>query len=107
MKTDRLYFVTRSDLSEGRRAAQLLHAMDCWTTQHGPQQGTVIVYSVPNEDALLGCLPSTGRTVLWREPDLNNQATAFASDIGRMELPLLGRKRHPPNFPPIGPSLCR
>jgi hypothetical protein len=90
--SDRLYFVTRDDLTEGRRAAQLLHAMDLWTTAHGPQGGTVIVYSVPDEDTLLACPPSTGRTVLWREPDLNDQATAFASDAGRMDLPLLGRR---------------
>jgi len=56
--------------------------------------GTVIVYSVPNEDALMEALPPAGgtRTVLWREPDLGNQATAFASDCGHLELPLLGRR---------------
>jgi len=88
----RLYFVTRDDLSEGRRAAQLIHAGQLW----GPHDGTVIIYSVPNEDALLDVLDDLNergaRTVLWREPDLKNQATAFATDFGRMELPLLGRK---------------
>ena len=88
---NRLYFVTRTDLNEGRRAAQLLHAMDEWTALHGPQQGTVIVYSVNSEQELMEALPEGGRTILWREPDLKNQATAFATDKGRMELPLLGR----------------
>lgn len=91
----RLYFVTRDDLPEGRRAAQLIHAMDEWAARFGPQKGTVIVYSVPDEDALLDALDDIGqgsRTVLWREPDLKDQATAFATDKGRMDLPLLGRR---------------
>ena len=89
---DRLYFVVRTDLSEGRRTAQALHAMDEWTSLYGPQKGTVIVYGVPSEEHLLDHLPREGRTVLWREPDLKNQATAFATDKGRLELPLLGRQ---------------
>jgi len=90
---ERLYFVTRTDLSEGRRAAQLIHAMDEWAARFGPQKGTVIVYSVPTEDDLLSALPEGGRTVLWREPDLGGEATAFATDLGRMNLPLLGRRQ--------------
>ena len=93
MSPNRLYFVTRTDLSEGRRAAQILHAMDLWVSRYGPQGGTVIVYAVPSEEHLLKVLPREGRTVLWREPDLGDQATAFATDVGRMDLPLLGR--HP------------
>ena len=71
--------------------AMALHAMDEWTSRFGPQKGTVIVYSVPNEQTLLDMMPQTGRTALWREPDLGHQATAFATDAGRMNLPLLGR----------------
>jgi hypothetical protein len=71
--------------------AQVIHAMDEWAARYGPQQGTVIVYAVPSEAALLDLLPDDGRTVLWREPDLKNQATVFATDIGRLELPLLGK----------------
>jgi len=92
MAPNRLYFVTRTDLSEGRRAAMAIHAMDEWCHAHGPHRGTVIVYAVPSEDDLMACLPKEGRTILWREPDLNNEATAFATDAGRLELPLLGRK---------------
>ena len=92
VKNTRLYFVVREDLPEGRRIAMALHAMDEWTALYGPQKGTVIVYAVPNEQALLDLLPEDGKTVLWREPDLKNQATAFATDKGRMELPLLGRQ---------------
>lgn len=89
---NRLYFVTRTDLSEGRRTAMALHAMDEWAAKYGPHGGTVIVYGVPSEEVLLSLLPGEGRTVLWREPDLKNQATAFATDKGRFELPLLGRQ---------------
>ena len=88
---ERLYFVVRTDLSEGKRMAQALHAMDLWGAHYGPQQGTVIVYGVPSEEHLLELLPEDGQTVLWREPDLNDEATAFATDRGRMNLPLLGR----------------
>lgn len=90
--TPRLYFVTRADLSEGRRAAQLIHAMDLWSSRFGPQHGTVIVYAVKGEDALLRALPEEGKTVLWREPDLGDQATALATDQGPLDLPLLGKK---------------
>jgi len=93
MKGDRLYFVTRTDISEGRRTAMVIHAMDRWSALYGPHNGTVIVYQVPNEDRLLELLPESGRTALWREPDLGDEATAFATDIGRMDLPLLGRKQ--------------
>ena len=88
---DRLYFVTRTDLSEGRRAAQLIHAMDLWAEKYGAQRGTVIVYGVRSELELKACLPDGGRTVVFHEPDLGDQATAFATDIGPMELKLLGR----------------
>lgn len=92
MPPERLYFVTRADLNEGRRAAQLIHADAEWSITYGPHRGTVIVYQVPDEQSLLASIPTAGRTVLWREPDLGDQLTAYATDAGRMELPLLGRK---------------
>jgi len=90
---DKLYFVTRTDLSEGRRMAQCIHAMDLWTAKYGYQGGTVIVYAVPNEKKLMDRLPDEGKTVVFREPDLNNEATAFATDQGPFRLPLLGGSR--------------
>jgi len=90
--TSRLYFVVRTDVGIGRAAAQAIHAMDEWSARYGPQQGTVIVYGVDSEQALLAVLPETGQTILWREPDLKDQATAFATDQGPFTLPLLGRK---------------
>jgi len=94
-KPERLYFVTRSDLSPGRQAAQLIHAMDEWAARFGPQQGTVIVYEVANEQALLEVRESLGpQTVVFREPDLGHSMTALATAHGPLKLPLLkGRKR--------------
>ncbi len=89
--TNRLYFVVRTDVGIGRAMAQAIHACDEWTALYGPQQGTVIVYEVSSEEHLMEVLPEGGQTVLWREPDLGNQATAFATDVGRMNLPLLGQ----------------
>lgn len=86
-----LYFVTRDDLHEGRRAAQILHAGLDWVARHGAHNGAVLVYSVPDEDTLLANLPVEGRTVLWREPDLKHQATAFATDLKPTNLCLLGK----------------
>jgi len=89
----RLYFVVRADISEGRRAAQLVHAQDDWTARYGHHNGAVVVYAARNEADLLRHLPDQGRTVLFREPSLNDQATAFATDTGSMTLPLLGQHR--------------
>lgn len=91
----RLYFAVRTDLSEGRRAAQLIHVMDLWSSQHGPHDGTVIVYGVPDEDALLQ-LHERIEGVLWREPDFDDEATALATLDGPHNLPLLGRHRRRP-----------
>lgn len=93
MTDDRLYFVVRTDLSEGKRAAQLIHVMSSWNSKFGPHQGTVIVYGVSNEQDLLDARPQEGRCVTFHEPDLKNQATAIATDVGRLELPLLGCRR--------------
>jgi len=90
--SNRLYFVVREDIGMGRAMAQAIHAMDEWAARFGPQQGTVIVYAVSSEQKLLELVPDEGRTILWREPDLGDEATAFATDAGRMNLPLLGRQ---------------
>jgi hypothetical protein len=87
-----LYFAVRMDLPPGRRLAQVIHAADEWGAVHGPQRGTVIVYAVPNERALLQAWTSDivlEEGVLFREPDLNNEATAFATANGPLKLSLL------------------
>ena len=94
VKPNRLYFVTRTDLSEGRRAAQLIHAMDDWSQRFGPQQGTVIVYEVPDEETLVQLRNTLGpNTVAFREPDLGHSMTAISTEHGPLDLPLLGSRR--------------
>lgn len=94
---DYLYFVVRTDVGIGRAMAQAIHAMDIWAEAHGPHLGAVVVYEVPDEETLMRAIPRSGRTELWREPDFNDAATAFATDKGRLKLPLLGSKgkKHP------------
>ena len=87
-----LYFVVRADLPEGRRAAQLVHAGMEWAARYGPWQGPVLIYGVGSRRELLRVAPAGGRTALWREPDLHNQVTAFATDQGPRRLPLLGQE---------------
>ena len=85
-----LYFVTRNDLNPGRRAAQLIHAMDEWAARHGPHLGTVIVYAVRDEPALRKWWSRLGEDgALFCEPDLNHAATAFATAQGPLPLSLL------------------
>jgi hypothetical protein len=71
--------------------------MDIWTSQYGPQLGTVIVYGVSSERQLLAAYNAleAGKTAIFREPDLNYQATAFATDQGPLDLPLLGKRARP------------
>jgi hypothetical protein len=65
--------------------------MDEWSALHGPQRGTVIVYEVPTESDLLLVWDHIGREgAVFHEPDLNGQATAFATIHGPLDLPLLG-----------------
>ena len=93
---ERLYFAVRADLSEGSRAAQLVHAMGMWSDVFEPHQGTVVVYAVPDEPALRELWDWTSRSaedgVLWMEPDLG-EFTALATTLGPLELPLLGQHR--------------
>jgi hypothetical protein len=66
--------------------------MDEWVAVHGPQQGTVIVYEVPDEAALLDAFERVKghpRT-LFREPDFDMAGTAFVTSAGPLDLPLLG-----------------
>lgn len=86
----KLYFVTRKDLDPGRRAAQLIHAMDEWASRRGPHLGTVIIYEVRNEPALLKWWDKLGEDgAMFREPDLGDAATAFATSHGPLPLSLL------------------
>ena len=99
MQDDTLYFVVRKDLCEGRRAAQLIHAMGAWTAffDQPDGNGTVIVYEVPDHGAIEALKDKIhslkGEMALWEEPDLDWELTAFATTMGPWDLPLLGSRK--------------
>jgi peptidyl-tRNA hydrolase len=86
---DKLYLVTRSDLSPGQRAVQAAHAMRQFAHEHPDidhewfnNSNYLCLLEVPNESAL-HVLASTAREVGIRhagflEPDLSDQLTALA-----------------------------
>jgi len=77
----------------------LIHAMDVWAREYGTHGKAVVVYSVSDEAALHAAIPTGARVAVWREPDFDDALTAFATDAGRLELPLLNGKR-PKRRPP-------
>ena len=82
-----LSVVVRKDLPWSYRVAQAVHAMDDYAGKHGRHGGPVLVFAAKDEAHLLARAPVGG--VLFREPDLGDEATAFAVK-GRWEgLPLL------------------
>lgn len=86
--------LVRDDLPGGTQLAQAVHAAVEYTLKEPDRAGaapTVVVLSVPDETSLLSRFASNG--LLFREPDLDGQATAFAVvDDGRSfsDLPLAG-----------------
>ena len=89
MQDQKMYVVTRADLSPGLATAQAVHAAFGFALKHpelsrdwmADSQYLVIV-SVKDEQALVDlCLAANGQqlhTYLWSEPDLGDQATALA-----------------------------
>ena len=79
-RTDRLYAITRADLSVGLRAAQACHALIAWTLKHGEPCENLVVLQVPGRLALEDLVRHLhGRVELFREPDLDGQLTAIAA----------------------------
>lgn len=82
-RTDRLYAITRADLSVGMRAAQAGHALIAWVLQHGEPCENLVVLQVPGRLALQDLVPRlrsvSDRVVLFYEPDLGEQLTAIAA----------------------------
>lgn len=86
----KLYLVVRYDLSSaGMQAAQLCHALRAFSEEHPDhdrswfeRSNTLVCLKVPNEESLMQLhnrvrardVPAS----LFREPDLNGQATALA-----------------------------
>lgn len=86
---EKLYLVTRRDLPPGARASQLCHAMRAFVEQHPDvdrgwfeRSNTLVLLEVADEDALMRLAWQAAMTgvhwSLFREPDLNDAATAVA-----------------------------
>ena len=77
---DRLYAITRADLSVGLRAAQVGHALIHWTLEHGAPPDSLVVLQVPTLEALHRVHDRlVGRVVAFHEPDLGDELTAIAA----------------------------
>ena len=88
---DKLYLVTRNDLSPGQQAAQLCHAIRLFGHEY-PQidkewyerSNFLALLSVPSENDLLRLFERLRlreiRCSLFREEDLGNEATALAAE---------------------------
>lgn len=101
-----MYVAVRADLPVGLQMAQTLHAAFGFALEHAHvaadwlrESQYLIVVSVPDEQALLDLTARAGALPrhLWREPDLDGQATAVALAPGPVarrlcaNLPLAGR----------------
>ena len=87
------YVVVRTDLSLAQQLCQAVHAAHESGIKFGDPSGisSVVICSVADEQSLLAVLQKADsrgiRTTLFREPDINNQATAFSTE------PIAGSKR--------------
>lgn len=78
--------VVRADLSLAQQLCQAVHAAHEAGIKFGDPNGisSVVVCSVPNEQGLLIELQKANargiKSVLFKEPDINNEATAFSTE---------------------------
>lgn len=102
---DKLYIVVRADLKPGLQAAQACHALRLFVEEHPEidrawyaNSNNLVLLQIPNEAELLELHKSLGDipSSLFREPDVNDEATAIAiAPSGRRSisnLPLLLRE---------------
>lgn len=79
-RVDKLYAITRADLSIGARLAQAGHALIHWTLEHGAPPDNLVVLQVPTLDDLHGVHDRlVGRVVAFHEPDYGDALTAVAA----------------------------
>jgi hypothetical protein len=104
---NKLYVITRSDLSPGAQIAQTGHAVAAFAAEHPesfqawakPEQRNIVCLSVPSvgllSDLLWRLQRDEVRTAEFRETDLNNELTGIAcGEEGAKllsSLPLAGR----------------
>ncbi len=91
--TDKLYLVTRKDISPGYQAVQSCHALRQFTEEH-PEidkqwfqaSNYLCLLSVKNEEELYSLVCRAKdldvKVSVFREPDIDNQITAIALEPG-------------------------
>lgn len=97
MSTEKLYLVTRADLSAGQRAVQVAHALRAFVESHPDvdrewyqNSNYLALLEVPGEPQLARLLekaqsrglPASG----FREPDRENELTAIALGPGAKKI---------------------
>ena len=91
----KLYVITRRDLSPGDQMTQSCHAGIDFQHQHpeiakqwNKESNYLIILSVENEERLFLCLEKFKyyglKTTEFREPDIENQLTAIAIEPGEL-----------------------
>ncbi len=99
---DKLYLITRRDISPGYQAVQSCHAMRQFTEEHPEidkewflRSNYLCLLSVKNEDELydlVGRAKDQGIKVsIFREPDIGNEITAIAIEPGQKSKELTGK----------------
>lgn len=82
-----MYVCVRADIPPGYQMAQAAHAVSYLAAESKLalyQHSVITILNVPNENALLETAakhrhtPGDPELFMFREPDLNNEATAFA-----------------------------
>ncbi len=93
----KLYVLVRNDLAPGLQMAQAVHAAIAFSLKHpdlSESTPNVVVLAVRHEDDLSDAWEDDRSGVLFHEPDLGDEATAYATvaDGARYSsLPLAGR----------------
>jgi len=87
IEPQKLYIIARADLAPGLQAAQACHALRLFAEEHPEEEqkwyeesNNIVLLQVPNEKELLALKEkANGYPVsLFREPDVNDEATAIA-----------------------------
>ena len=86
MILNKLFVVIRKDLSPSQQAVQGGHAVAEYMLENSKWKNTTLVYlGVKNLTQMRNLITKLDfyniRYIEWREPDLNNETTAIASDI--------------------------
>lgn len=83
----KLYIIVRADLKPGLQAAQACHALRLFSEEHPAEDrawyensNNLVLLQVPDEEALLELRERANGTPtsLFREPDVDDEATALA-----------------------------